>query len=310
VVNTGAFLFGDKRKMQQYVDLVNKVLLEGTLKENRTGVDTIGIFGHFYKHDLKNGFPLLTTKRMKWEHIVLENLWFLSGDTDINFLKNYNIKFWDPWVDADNRVPSAYGNFWRHFPVHRQMGGVGRGYASTEIIASFNDQIEFAVKELRNNPLSRRIVITAWAPANAQTSKLPPCHLTWVLNTQKDKTGELCLNLALLQRSCDIALGVPYNLAGYSFLLELMAHLTHLKVGEFAHTLVDAHIYVNHMDDLRVQVSRPALPLPKLRISPDIKELSDIEEIIASRPALADILEVFKLENYEAHPPVTYQVAV
>ena len=288
--------------MQQYIDLVNKVLLEGTLKENRTGVDTIGIFGHFYKHALKDGFPLLTTKRMKWEHIVLENLWFLSGDTDINFLKNYGIKFWDPWVDEENRVPSAYGNFWRHFPVHRQL--------ANETIPSFNDQIAFAVKELRNNPLSRRIVITAWSPANAQTSKLPPCHLTWVLNTQKDKEGDLCLNLALLQRSCDIALGVPYNLAGYSFLLELMAHLANLKVGEFAHTLVDAHIYVNHIDDLRVQVSRPAMPLPKLSISSDIKELDDIEEIIASRPALADILNIFKLDSYEAHPPVTYQVAV
>lgn len=292
--------------MKQYTDLVNYVLENGTLKENRTGVDTIGVFGYFYKHALCDGFPLLTTKKIKWEHIVLENLWFLSGDTNIDFLKAYNIKFWDPWVDEENRVPSAYGNFWRHFPVHKKYGSPDIG----ESIASFNDQIAFAVKELRNNPLSRRIVITAWSPANAQTSKLPPCHLTWVLNTQKDKAGDLCLNLALLQRSCDIALGVPYNLAGYSFLLELMAHLTNLKVGEFAHTLVDAHIYVNHIEGLKEQVTRSHFPLPRLRISPDIKELDDIEEIIASRPSLTDITNIFRLDSYESHPPITYQVAV
>jgi len=288
--------------MKQYIDLVKHVLEEGTLKENRTGISTIGVFGYHYQHKMADGFPLLTTKKMKWEHIVLENLWFLSGDTHIEFLKHYNVKFWDPWVDDENKVPSAYGNFWRHFPVHRTVG--------VEQIASFNDQIAFAIRELRTNPLSRRIVISAWSPGNAQTSKLPPCHLTWVLNTQVDKTGELCLNLALLQRSCDIALGVPYNLAGYSFLLHLMAHLTNLKVGAFSHTLVDAHIYVNHIDGLKEQIQRPYLQLPRLCISPDIKEIHDIETIIASRPALSDILDIFKLDNYEAHPAIPFTVAV
>jgi thymidylate synthase len=288
--------------MRQYTELVKHVLENGTIKSNRTGTDTLGVFGCFYKHDMSDGFPLLTTKRIKWEHIVLENLWFLSGSTDINFLKHYNVKFWDPWVDAANKVPSAYGNFWRHFPVHREMG--------VETIASFNDQIQFAVDTLRRDPLSRRIVISAWAPGNAQTSALPPCHVTWVLNTQTDKQGELCLNLALLQRSCDIALGVPYNLAGYSFLLHLFAHLTGLKVGSFAHTLVDAHIYVDHILNLKEQIARHPKALPRLCISPDIKELSDIQELIVSKPPIKDIMDIFRLEDYDPHPPITYTVAV
>lgn len=288
--------------MRQYVELVRHILDNGTVKSNRTGTDTLGVFGYFYKHDMSDGFPLLTTKRIKWEHIVLENLWFLSGNTDISFLKHYGVKFWDPWVDEDNQVPSAYGNFWSHYPVHKQIG--------YETIASFNDQIEFAIKTLRKDPLSRRVVITAWAPGNAQTSKLPPCHLTWVLNTQMDKQGELCLNLALLQRSCDTSLGIPYNLAGYAFLLHLFAQLTGLKVGSFAHTLVDAHIYVDHLPNLKEQISRSVRPLPKLCISPDIKELSDIQELIVSKPAIADILSIFRLEDYDPHPAVPYNVAV
>jgi thymidylate synthase len=288
--------------VKQYIDLVQHVLDNGTLKANRTGTDTHGVFGYFYKCDMADGFPLLTTKRIKWEHIVLENLWFLSGYTNINFLKHYNVKFWDPWVDADNKVPSAYGNFWRHFPVHREVG--------IESIASFNDQISFAIDTLRKDPLSRRVVISAWAPGNAQTSVLPPCHVTFVLNTQVDRYGELCLNLALFQRSADCMIGIPYNLAGYSLLLHLMAHLTNLKVGAFAHTLVDAHIYVNHLEGAKEQIQRQCLPLPKLRISADVKELSDIENIIASRPALSDILNIFKLENYEAHQAIPYPIAV
>lgn len=288
--------------MEQYKQLVNHVLTQGTIKENRTGVNTLGVFGYFYKCDLQKGFPLLTTKNIQWKHIVLENMWFLSGNTDINFLHYHGVKFWDPWADENEQVPSAYGNFWRKFPVHRTVGN--------EQIPSFNDQIAFAIRELRNNPLSRRIVINAWAPGNAQTSALPPCHVTWVLNTQKNKEGDLCLNLALLQRSCDIALGVPYNLAGYSFLLHLFAHLTNLKVGEFAHTLVDAHIYVNHIEGLQQQVARPVKPLPLFCIDESIKEISDIENMVVSRAKLADILGMFRLYNYDPHPAISFEVAV
>lgn len=288
--------------MKAYTDLIQHILDKGTLKENRTGTSTLSTFGYFYRHDLRTGFPLLTTKKMSWQSVVLENLWFLSGDTHIGFLRHYGIKFWEPWADTEGFVPSAYGNFHRHFPVHRTVG--------IETIASFNDQIAWAIKELRNNPLSRRIVISAWAPGNAQTSALPPCHAMFALNTQADAQGELCLNLALFQRSADAGVGVPFNLAGYSFLLHLFAHLTNLKVGEFAHTLVDAHIYVNHIDGLKEQITREPLPLPKLCISSDIKELSDIEDIIASRPALSDILDIFKLEHYQAHPAIPFVVAV
>lgn len=281
--------------MQQYLDLVRHVLEEGTLKENRTGVTTIGVFGYHYKHKLSDGFPLLTTKTMKWEHIVLENLWFLSGTDKADFLRHYNIKFWEPWTDNEGVVANCYGPAWMKFPTQP---------------TGSNNQIEFAIRELRNNPLSRRIVISAWDPNVAQTAPLPPCHVTWVLNTQIDRQGDLCLNLALFQRSCDIMLGVPYNLAGYSFLLHLMAHLTNLKVGEFSHTLVDAHIYTNHLEGASLQLKRTPKPLPVLSISSDIKQLSDIETIIANKPALSSILEVFKLSNYKAHPAIPLPVAV
>lgn len=277
--------------MHQYLNLVQNVLNHGTRKQNRTGIDTIGLFGQFYKHDMADGFPLLTTKSVKWEHIVLENLWFLSGDFDISFLRHYNVKFWEPWADEEGKVPSAYGYFHRHFNGD-------------------NDQIKYAIDTLRRDPHSRRVVISAWDPSNAQTSKLPPCHVTWVLNTQNDAEGNLRLNLALLQRSCDIALGVPYNLAGYSFLLHLIANLTHLQPGEFAHTLVDAHIYENHIDGMKEQVSRAPRKLPSLSIDSNIKELSDIESIIDSKPSIDDILKVFKLSDYDPHPPIKFEVAV
>jgi len=288
--------------MKQYTDLVKHVLAEGTVKKNRTGTDTVGVFGYFYKHNLQDGFPLLTTKAMKWEHIVLENLWFLSGSNKAEFLRHYDIKFWEPWTDKDGIVANCYGPAWMRFPTHTMVDG--------KQVATFNNQIAWALQELRNNPLSRRIVISAWSPGDAQTARLPPCHITWVLNTQVDADGALCLNLALIQRSCDIALGVPYNLAGYSFLLQLMAHLSGLRVGSFAHTLVDAHIYVNHVHHLRQQIQRDPRALPVLRIDTGIKELADIDFIIASRPKLADIINTFKLEGYNPHPPISYTVAV
>jgi thymidylate synthase len=294
--------------MEQYLALAEHILTNGTRKENRTGVDTIGVFGYFYKHDLNNGFPLLTTKAMKWEHIVIENLWFLSGATNIDFLRHYGVKFWDPWADEAGEVPSSYGNYWVRFPVHQKLSSFDG--QTTGSIAAYNDQIKFALNELRTNPLSRRIVISAWAPGNAQTSKLPPCHVTWVLNTQYDKQGELRLNLALLQRSCDVPLGVPYNLAGYSFLLHLMAHLSGLKVGEFAHTLVDAHIYVDQIDGIKEQLKREPRELPRLIIDSSIKELKDIEALITEKPPLEKLLSLFRLEGYDPHPAIKFPVAV
>lgn len=280
--------------MKQYIELVKRVLDEGTLKENRTGTDTIGIFGAFYKHDLAEGFPLLTTKRVKWEHIVVENLWFLSGSDKADLLRHYGIKFWEPWTDEQGTVANCYGPAWMHFPTP----------------TGINNQIEWAIKELRNNPLSRRIVISAWNPGVAQTAPLPPCHVTWVLNTQVDKQGELRLNLALFQRSADCMLGIPYNLAGYAFLLQLIAHLTNLKVGVFAHTLVDAHIYVNHVENAKMQIARECLPLPTLNIHPDITELSHIQRLIQDKPKLETLLELFDLRDYVSHDAIPYTVAV
>ena len=160
--------------MQQYLDVVENVLSRGQRKTNRTGVDTLSIFNLNYQIDLRQGFPLLTTKEISWKNIVVENLWFLSGRTDIGLLRRHGCKFWDPWADKDGHVPSAYGNYWRHFPVHDQDK------------ASFNDQVARVVKELRQNPDSRRLVVSAWAPGNAQFSGLPPCHALWVLNVQRD----------------------------------------------------------------------------------------------------------------------------
>ncbi|HIN08607.1 MAG TPA: thymidylate synthase, partial [Candidatus Poseidoniales archaeon] len=214
--------------MKQYLELVEEVLDRGTRKQNRTGVDTISAFNVNYAIDLAEGFPLLTTKEISWKNIVVENLWFLSGDRHIGLLQKHGCKFWDPWADAEGFVPSAYGNFWRHFPVHAE-GETG-----------FNDQVRYVLRTLRENPASRRMVISAWAPGNAQQSQLPPCHLMFIFNVQYDADGEPYLCLHLTQRSCDVALGVPYNIAGYAFLLSLFAHLAGMRAGTFGHSLVDA----------------------------------------------------------------------
>ncbi|MEC8996970.1 MAG: thymidylate synthase, partial [Candidatus Thermoplasmatota archaeon] len=279
--------------MKQYLDLVKEVLERGTRKENRTGVDTISAFNINYSIDLKDGFPLLTTKEISWKNIVVENLWFLSGDLHIGLLKKHGCKFWDHWADEDGFVPSAYGNFWRKFPVHGEP--------------EYSDQVKYVLETIRKNPNSRRMVISAWAPGNAQISKLPPCHLLFIFNVQYDKNGEPRLCVHLTQRSCDVALGVPYNIAGYSFLLHLFAHLTGMKPGIFGHTLVDAHIYTkktdgsmeeyDHIPGLREQLDRNPGKLPNLVVDQSIKTLDDVMGLLDADTDT--ILSKFKLENYE-----------
>ena len=252
--------------MQQYLEVVRRVLDTGQRKANRTGVDTLSTFNVNYQIDLRQGFPLLTTKEISWKNIVVENLWFLSGDTRIDLLRQHGCRFWNPWADEDGKVPSAYGNFWRHFPVHNDNQ------------TSFNDQISWVVSELRNNPDSRRLVVSAWAPGNAQSSALPPCHAFWVLNVQRDESGAPLLCLHLTQRSCDVALGLPYNIAGYAFLLELISRFSGIPAGFFGHTLIDAHIYTAKADDsmaeydhvpgLREQLLRKPAALGQLEIDP------------------------------------------
>ena len=308
----------DCKHMRVYQDLVERVLAEGTRKENRTGVDTLSLFNHNYDIDLADGFPLLTTKKVSWKNIVVENLWFLSGDPDIGILQKHGCKFWDPWADEDGKVPSAYGNFWRHFPVHEEVPVDLMRTTETQMEARFNDQIAWVLKELRNNPTSRRLAVSAWAPGNAQTSKLPPCHLLFAFNVQYTKQREPRLCLHLTQRSCDIALGVPYNIAGYAFLLELFSHLSGIKPGVFGHTLIDAHIYTSkpdgsmaeydHVPGLQTQLTREPRALPRLTIDPSIKELEDIDRLI--RADTKTVLEAFRLDDYNPHPAISFKVAV
>ncbi len=293
--------------MKQYLDLVRAVLTTGTRKPNRTGVDTLSTFNENCEVDLRQGFPLLTTKEISWKNIVVENLWFLSGDTHIGLLKKHGCKFWDPWADESGRVPSAYGNFWRHFPVHDESGR-----------AAFNDQVRWVADELQRNPMSRRLVVTAWAPGNAQASKLPPCHLLFMFNVQTGDDGDPLLCLHLTQRSADVALGVPYNVAGYALLLELFARFSGIRPGVFGHTLVDAHVYTSkadgsmaeydHVPGLRVQLERAPRALPRLTIDPAIRSLDDVKELLQADTAT--VMKHFVLSGYDPHPAIPFKVAV
>jgi thymidylate synthase len=322
--------------MRDYHLMIDEVLDYGTRKENRTGVDTISTFNYNYEltwdQRLKGSrttyvgdpvdgnprVPLLTTKDVSWKNIVVEMLWFLSGDPSIKILQRHGCKFWDAWADKDGLVPMAYGQQWRRFPVHKN-GEV-----------SYNDQIEYIIKGLRKSPMNRRLVVSAWAPEEAQVAALPPCHMLFAFNVQNvlvpggDATGEfvseprLCLHLT--QRSCDLALGVPYNMASYGLLLLIMSHLTGIKPGIFAHTLLDLHIYTSKPDDsmaeydhvpgLLEQRKREPKDLPTLEIDPRTKELSDIEDLMDSEVSTETILSKFKLHDYDPHPAIKFKVAV
>ena len=289
--------------MKQYLDAVRETLAHGTRKSNRTGVDTLSTFNINYEIDLRDGFPLLTTKEISWKNIVIENLWFLSGKTDIALLKKHNCKFWDPWADENGKVPSAYGNFWRHFPLPNN---------------ETNDQIAYVINTLKTNPMSRRMIVSAWAPGNAQTSALPPCHAFWVVNVQNDSKGTPMVCLHLTQRSCDIALGVPYNIAGYSLLIELFSRFSGIKPGIFGHTLIDAHIYTakadgsmadyDHIPGLKTQLERETRSLPRLEIDSSIQSLDDIEPLLSLDTD--EIMSKFILHDYNPHPAITFKVAV
>ncbi len=297
--------------MKQYLDVVERVINTGTRKSNRTGVDTISRFNVNYEVDLKAGFPLLTTKEISWKNIVIENLWFLSGNTDIRLLQKHGCKFWDPWADPEtSKVPSAYGNFWRHFPTTSADGN--------DAELSLNDQIAWVIAEVKRNPMSRRLVVSAWSPGNAQNSQLPPCHAFWVLNTQYDESGQARLCLHLTQRSADVALGVPYNIAGYAFLLHLIARFTGMAVGQFGHTLIDAHIYTgkpdgtmtdyDHIPKLKKQLLRTPRALPTLSIDTRIQSLADIEALLELETE--EIMAYFPLAGYEPYPKLGFKVAV
>jgi thymidylate synthase len=280
------------RAVKEYLDLVRTVLKGGARKPSRTGVDTISYFGAHYTVDLAKGFPLLTTKEVQWKSLLHELLWYLSGEDHIRNLRKHT-KIWDAWADADGNLETAYGYFWRKFPSARR---VGDAWEVHEV-----DQIQYVIDTLRREPTSRRLVVSAWEPGNAETSKLPPCHYSFVFNVQGDR---LCCHLT--QRSGDVALGIPFNLAAYAALTQVIAQEVGLAPGFFSHTIVDAHIYVadkgskweayDHVEGLKRQLERTPRPLPKLEIA---------------RKPLADLtFEDFKLVGYTPHEKINFKVAV
>ena len=295
--------------MKQYHDLVKLVMNEGVRKSSRTGVDTISYFGAFYRVDLSQGFPLLTTKKMEWKSLLYEVLWYLSGEEHIRNLKQHT-KIWDAWADENGRLQTAYGRFWRRFPVPEKSAAL-----DGEIFVDENhpfvkresngalvfDQVGWVINEIKKNPNSRRLVISAWHPANAVISKLPPCHYTFAFNVSNEK-----LNCHLTQRSGDIALGIPFNLAAYSILTQIIAQETNLELGYFAHTIIDAHIYVadkgsptekyDHLEGLKLQLTREPFPLPQLKIT--------------KKPIDQLTFEDFELIGYQHHPKIKFEVAV
>ncbi len=264
--------------MRQYLDLLDRVLREGARKEDRTGTGTISVFGHQMRFNMEDGFPVLTTKKLHLKSIIHELLWFLKGDTNIQYLTDNGVRIWNEWADADGDLGHIYGYQWRSWPDYE--GG-------------HIDQITEVVNTLKNNPDSRRIIVSAWNVGDIKNMNLPPCHAFFQFYVADGK-----LSLQLYQRSADIFLGVPFNIASYALLLLMMAQVTGLKPGDFVHTFGDAHIYLNHLEQVKLQLSREPLKLPTMRINLEVKDIFGFQ------------FEDFTLENYEAHPHIKGEVSV
>ena len=264
--------------MKQYQDLLRRILEEGALKGDRTGTGTRSIFGHQMRFDLADGFPLLTTKKLHLKSIVYELLWFLRGDTNVKYLQDNGVRIWNEWADEDGDLGHIYGYQWRSWPDYD--GG-------------FIDQISEVVNTIRTNPDSRRIIVSAWNVADLGRMNLPPCHVLFQFYVADGR-----LSLQLYQRSADSFLGVPFNIASYALLLQMMAQVTGLKPGEFIHTLGDAHIYNNHLEQVRLQLTREPRPLPRMVINPDVKDIFGFK------------YDDFRLEGYDPHPHIPGKVSV
>ena len=284
--------------MKAYLDLVQNVLDNGVLKKNRTGTDTLSCFSAHYKVDLSKGYPLLTTKKVFFRSIVLELLWYLRGEDHIRWLRDEkNCHIWDAWADEDGYVGPIYPVLWRRFPSLESSSGekwpVNVNGDSDRISWRYReiDQVQRAIEMLKTTPESRRIVVSAWHPGLLDEMALPPCHLMYIFNVADGR-----LNCHLTQRSGDIALGIPFNLACYAALTLAIAQETGLKPGIFSHTIVDAHIYVNHIDGMKEQLQREPRPLPRLEI--------------ADRPIDELEFDDFRLVGYEPHPSIRFEVAV
>jgi thymidylate synthase len=279
--------------MQAYLDLVKRVLENGVLKQNRTGTDTLSSFAEFYSVDLAKGYPLLTTKKVPFRSVILELLWYLRGEDHIRWLRDEkDCHIWDAWADEAGHVGPIYPVLWRRFPsIEETIVTHADGTTTTEYKKTEYDQIKQVIHQLQTNPNSRRMLVSAWHPGELQRMALPPCHLMFIFNVSNGK-----LNCHLTQRSGDIALGIPFNLACYSALTMAIAQQVGLEAGTFAHTIVDAHIYVNHIEGLKKQLTRDPKPLPTLRIEPKLIDELEFED--------------FVLEGYDPHPGIKFEVAV
>lgn len=264
--------------MRQYLDLLNHIIADGVEKADRTGTGTKSIFGHQMRFDMADGFPLLTTKKLHLKSIIYELLWFLKGDTNVKYLQEHGVKIWNEWADENGDLGPVYGSQWRSWPDNN--GGT-------------IDQIQNVIDQIKNNPDSRRIIVTAWNPADIERMALPPCHCFFQFYVAEGK-----LSLQLYQRSADTFLGVPFNIASYALLLLMMAQVTGLEAGEFIHTTGDTHLYLNHIEQAKLQLTREPRLLPEMRLNPDVKDLFGFQ------------LDDFALVDYNPHPHIAAPISV
>lgn len=264
--------------MQQYLNLLNRILTEGTTKTDRTGTGTKSVFGNQMRFDLADGFPLLTTKKLHLKSIIYELLWFLRGDTNVKYLQEHGVRIWNEWADENGDLGPVYGHQWRSWPDYN--GGT-------------IDQIQNVLDMIKNHPDSRRMIVSAWNPAEVEQMALPPCHCLFQFYVADGK-----LSLQLYQRSADTFLGVPFNIASYALLLQMMAQVCGLKPGEFIHTTGDTHLYLNHLEQAKLQLTRTQRKLPTMKINPDVKNLFDFK------------YEDFELEGYDPWPHIAATVSV
>jgi len=269
--------------MKQYLDLLRRVRQSGDIKGDRTGTGTRSLFGHQMRFDLQQGFPLVTTKKVHLKSVIHELLWFLSGDTNTRYLKDNGVRIWDEWADGQGDLGPVYGYQWRSWPRH-DKDGISLGHI---------DQISQIIEQIKNTPDSRRIIVSAWNVGEIDNMALPPCHMMFQFYVADGK-----LSCQLYQRSADIFLGVPFNIASYALLTMMVAQVCGLAPGDFVHTLGDAHLYSNHLEQANEQLAREPFPLPVMKINPDVKSIFDFK------------FEDFELAGYEAHPHIKAVVAV
>jgi thymidylate synthase len=264
--------------MQAYLDLLSKALHTGVEKSDRTGTGTLSIFGHQMRFDLNAGFPLVTTKKLHLRSIIHELLWFLNGDTNIKYLQDNKVSIWDEWADSEGNLGPIYGFQWRSWP-----GPNGKNY----------DQISQLISQIKNNPNSRRLIVSAWNVSEIEKMALPPCHTLFQFYVANNK-----LSCQLYQRSADIFLGVPFNIASYALLTMMVAQVCHLGLGDFVHTLGDAHLYKNHVEQAQEQLKRSPLPLPQMKLNPNVNNIFDFK------------IDDFQLIDYQSHPSIKAPIAV